>query len=120
MSFPAKPRYGMTGAMDRRKFFQLMAASLALAGLSSGCSNQGEEKILPYVHAPEQLVPGKPLYFATAMSRGAETLGLVITSREGRPIKIEGNELHPASLGSTDAWRRPRCCPCTTPTARKR
>jgi len=102
--FPREASVWDDAAVDRRKFFQLMAASLALAGFSSGCSNQGEEKILPYVQAPEQLVPGKPLYFATAMPRGAETLGLVVTSREGRPIKVEGNELHPASLGSTDAW----------------
>jgi molybdopterin-containing oxidoreductase family iron-sulfur binding subunit len=81
-----------------------MAASLALAGLAGGCSNQGEEKILPYVRAPEHIVPGIALQFATAMPMGPSTLGLLVTSREGRPIKIEGNELHPASQGATDAW----------------
>src|SRR5512140_874665 len=53
------------GTLDRRSFLKLMAASLALAGLSS-CATQPEEHIVPYVKAPEEVVPGKPLYFATA------------------------------------------------------
>jgi molybdopterin-containing oxidoreductase family iron-sulfur binding subunit len=81
-----------------------MAASLALAGFASGCSNQGEEKILPYVRAPEGVVTGRAQQFATAMPMGTASLGLLVTSREGRPIKIEGNELHPASPGATDVW----------------
>jgi molybdopterin-containing oxidoreductase family iron-sulfur binding subunit len=102
--FPREASLFDDQALDRRRFLHLMAASLALAGFAGGCSNQGEEKILPYVRAPEGIVPGKAMHYATAMPMGAGSLGLVVSSREGRPIKIEGNELHPASLGATDAW----------------
>ncbi|MGH9803730.1 MAG: TAT-variant-translocated molybdopterin oxidoreductase [Candidatus Acidiferrales bacterium] len=89
--------------IGRRRFLQLMAASLALAGLSS-CTRQPTEKIFPYVRAPEEIIPGKPLYYATAMTLGGYALGVLAESHMGRPTKIEGNELHPASLGSTDAF----------------
>jgi MoCo/4Fe-4S cofactor protein with predicted Tat translocation signal len=102
--FPREASLWDDRALDRRRFLHLMAASLALAGFAGGCSNQGEEKILPHVRAPEGNVPGKAMHYATAMPMGAGSLGLVVTSREGRPIKIEGNEVHPASLGATDAW----------------
>jgi molybdopterin-containing oxidoreductase family iron-sulfur binding subunit len=102
--FPREASLWDDRALDRRRFLHLMAASLALAGFAGGCSNQGEEKILPYVRAPEGSVPGKATQYATAMPMGAGSLGLLVTSRDGRPIKIEGNELHPASLGATDAW----------------
>jgi molybdopterin-containing oxidoreductase family iron-sulfur binding subunit len=102
--FPREASLWDDRALDRRRFLHLMAASLALAGFAGGCSNQGEEKILPYVRAPEGDVPGKAKQFATAMPMGTGSLGLLVTSRDGRPIKIEGNELHPASLGATDAW----------------
>jgi molybdopterin-containing oxidoreductase family iron-sulfur binding subunit len=102
--FPREASVWDGGGVDRRKFLQLMAASLTLAGFASGCSNQGEEKIVPYVHAPENMVLGRPLYFATTMPRGAGSLGLVAQSREGRPIKVEGNPDHPASLGATDTF----------------
>lgn len=87
--------------LSRRNFIKVMGASLALAGLS-GCVIQPAEKIVPYVRQPEELVPGKPLFFATAMTlRGAAT-GLLAKSNEGRPTKIEGNSEHPQSLGATD------------------
>ncbi len=89
--------------VDRRRFLQLMGASLALAGLT-GCTRQPEEKVLPYVRPVEELVPGKPLFFATAMPLGAGTSGLLVESHEGRPTKIEGNPDHPASLGATDPF----------------
>ena len=87
--------------VSRRRFLQLMAASLALAGLSS-CAPA--EKILPYVRAPEEVVPGRPLYFATAMPLSGAALGLLVESHMGRPTKIEGNPQHPASLGATHAF----------------
>ena len=80
-----------------------MGASLALAGLSA-CTRQPEEKIVPYVRAPEGSVPGKPLFFATAVPLGGFAHGVVVESHEGRPTKIEGNPKHPASLGATDAF----------------
>jgi len=88
---------------SRRNFLKLMGASLALAGLS-GCTRQPVEKILPYVRQPEEIIPGKPLYFATAMTLCGAGTGLLVESHMGRPTKIEGNPDHPASLGATDIF----------------
>jgi molybdopterin-containing oxidoreductase family iron-sulfur binding subunit len=87
----------------RREFLTLMGASLALAGLTA-CTKQPEERILPYVRQPETLVPGRPLFFATAASHDGYARGLLVESHEGRPTKVEGNPDHPASLGATDAF----------------
>ena len=81
----------------------LMGASFALAGVS-GCSVQPVEKIVPYVEQPENIVPGKPLFYATASSLGGDGVGVLVESQMGRPIKIEGNPTHPASRGATDAF----------------
>ncbi len=80
-----------------------MGASLALAGVTA-CTGQPAEKIVPYVRQPEDLVPGKPLYYATAMPLGGTAIGLLVESHEGRPTKIEGNPLHPSSLGATGVF----------------
>lgn len=88
--------------LGRRDFLKLMGASLALAGFSA-CTKQPVEKIVPYVHPPEELIPGKPLQFATAISLGGFGMGVLVESHMGRPTKIEGNPDHPSSLGSTDA-----------------
>jgi molybdopterin-containing oxidoreductase family iron-sulfur binding subunit len=85
---------------NRRNFLKLMGASLALAGLPA-CTRQPMTRIVPYVRQPENLVPGKPLYFATAMALGGFATGLIAESHEGHPTKIEGNLRHPASLGAT-------------------
>ncbi len=90
-------------SVDRRDFLKLMAASLALAGIS-GCGRAPEEHIVPYVKQPEGLVLGKPQSYATAMPFGADAIGLLVESHEGRPTKIEGNPDHPSSLGATDAF----------------
>jgi molybdopterin-containing oxidoreductase family iron-sulfur binding subunit len=90
-------------SVSRRGFLQLMAASLALAGLS-GCTRQPAEKIVPYVKPPEGLIPGKPQFYATAVSLGGIASGVLVESHTGRPTKIEGNPQHPASLGATDAF----------------
>src|SRR5215472_9008231 len=84
--------------MDR-----LAGVSLALAGLTA-CTRQPTEKIVPYVRQPEEITPGKPLFFATAMALSGYATGLLVESHMGRPTKIEGNPLHPASLGATDAF----------------
>src|SRR5215213_8623252 len=90
-------------AVSRRTFVKLMGASLALAGLS-GCVIQPAEKIVPYVKQPEEIVPGKPLYFATATTLGGIATGLLARSNEGRPTKLEGNPDHVGSLGATDIY----------------
>jgi len=89
--------------VGRRDFLKLMAASLALAG-ATGCTEPPAEKIVPYVRQPQGIVPGKPLFFATAMTLGGYARGVLVESHEGRPTKIEGNREHPASLGATDAF----------------
>ena len=89
--------------VERRTFLKLMGASIALAGLSA-CTQQPPEHIVPYVRQPEELIPGKPLFYATAMPLGGVATGLLVESHEGRPTKIEGNPLHPGSLGASDAF----------------
>jgi MoCo/4Fe-4S cofactor protein with predicted Tat translocation signal len=92
-----------TDDVSRRRFLQLAGASLALAGLT-GCTKQPPETIVPYVRQPEQIVPGKPLYFATALTLGGYANGVLAESHMGRPTKIEGNPDHPGSLGATDLF----------------
>jgi molybdopterin-containing oxidoreductase family iron-sulfur binding subunit len=89
--------------VDRRDFLKLMAASLALAGLS-GCGRTPEQHIVPYVKQPDGLILGKPQFYATVMPFGADAIGLLVESHEGRPTKIEGNPDHPSSLGATNAF----------------
>jgi MoCo/4Fe-4S cofactor protein with predicted Tat translocation signal len=99
--FPEKASE-FTDPDGRRQFLQLMGASVALAGLSSACTRQPAEAIIPYVKAPEQFIPGKPVYFATVLSTDGAAQGVLVESHMGRPTKIEGNPDHPGSLGSTD------------------
>ena len=87
----------------RREFLTLMGASLALGGLTA-CTKQPEERIVPYVRQPEQLVPGRPLFFASAVAHDGYARGVLVESHEGRPTKIEGNPDHPMSLGGTDVF----------------
>ena len=89
--------------VGRRQFLQLMGASLALAGVS-GCVVRPEDKIVPYVKAPEHVVPGKPLYYASAAVQEGYGSGILVESHLGRPTKVEGNPSHPASLGATDLF----------------
>jgi molybdopterin-containing oxidoreductase family iron-sulfur binding subunit len=97
-----------TDELSRRSFLRLMGASVALAGAGGalgGCSDKPvDPKIVPYVSQPPQIVPGKPLTYATAMPMNGFAKGVLVTTREGRPIKIEGNPDHPASLGGTDVF----------------
>jgi molybdopterin-containing oxidoreductase family iron-sulfur binding subunit len=85
--------------VERRTFLKLMGASLALAGLS-GCVIQPPEKVIPYVKQPEEEVPGRGLYFATAFSLGGIATPLLARSNEGRPTKLEGNPDHPNNRNS--------------------
>jgi MoCo/4Fe-4S cofactor protein with predicted Tat translocation signal len=93
----------ITDPVQRRTFLKLMGASLALAGVTA-CTKQPVEKIVPYVKQPEELIPGKPLFYATSMAIGGVATGLLVESHEGRPTKIEGNPMHPGSLGATDVF----------------
>ena len=93
----------ITDPVARRAFLRLMGASIALAGVTA-CTRQPPEKIVPYVRQPEELIPGRPLFFATAMTLGGAATGLLVESHEGRPTKIEGNPQHPGSLGATDVF----------------
>jgi molybdopterin-containing oxidoreductase family iron-sulfur binding subunit len=90
-------------AVSRRGFMKLMGASLAMAGMTA-CTKQPLESIVPYVKQPEELVPGRPLFYASAFSLGGYASPVLVESHLYRPTKIEGNEQHPASLGGTDIF----------------
>jgi MoCo/4Fe-4S cofactor protein with predicted Tat translocation signal len=89
--------------ISRRRFLQLMGASLALAGLTA-CSRQPQEKLVPYVRRPEEIIPGRPLFYATTFPHRGYGKGVLVRTEMGRPTKIEGNPDHPASLGATDIF----------------
>ncbi len=89
--------------VSRRGFLKLMGASLAMAGMTA-CTKQPLEPIVPYVKQPEEVVPGRPLFFATAFTLGGYASPVLVESHLYRPTKIEGNDRHPASLGGTDIF----------------
>ena len=89
--------------VSRRGFLKLMGASMALAGLA-GCTKQPDEPIYPYVKAPEDLILGKPMYFATAMPSVTGALPLLVKSDQFRPIKIDGNPDHAFNRGGSDVY----------------
>src|SRR5690348_5856580 len=93
------------GNFNRRNFLKIMGATVALASLPA-CTKQPLEKLVPYVKQPEDLVPGKPMYFATAMALAGFATGLIVESHEGHPTKIEGNPGHPGSLGATGIFQQ--------------
>ena len=103
---PDRDREFPPGAFDapkgfaRRDFLQLMGASVALAGLTA-CTEKPVERILSYTRTPDGLVPGNPLHYATALMRDGLAVGVLATSWEGRPVKVEGNPSHPFNRGST-------------------
>jgi MoCo/4Fe-4S cofactor protein with predicted Tat translocation signal len=100
--FPAQASE-FTDPAGRRDFLKLMGASLALAGVSA-CTRQPTQKIVPYVRQPEEVVPGRPLFYATAMPQGGYGYPLLAENHMGRPTKLEGNPDHPASLGGTEIF----------------
>ncbi|HYY13127.1 MAG TPA: hypothetical protein VE758_01695, partial [Chthoniobacterales bacterium] len=89
--------------LSRRRFLKLMGASVALAG-ASGCTRNPPEHIVPYVKEAEEIIPGKPLYYASALTLGGYARGVLVETHEGHPTKIEGNPDHPASLGASDVF----------------
>jgi MoCo/4Fe-4S cofactor protein with predicted Tat translocation signal len=90
-------------SVSRRGFLKVMGASMALAGMT-GCVKLPPEPIVPYVRQPEDVIPGRPMFYATAMTLGGYASPLLVESHLGRPTKIEGNDQHPASLGGTDIF----------------
>ena len=90
-------------AVSRRGFLKLMGASLAMAGMTA-CTKQPMEPIVPYVRQPEEVIPGRPLFFASAFALSGYATPIIVESHLYRPTKIEGNEQHPASLGGTDVF----------------
>jgi len=94
-------------AVSRRGFLRLMGASLALAGLGelAGCEKSAPpDEIVPQVEQPEQTLPGRPTYFTSTMPFDGGGRGVLVLSREGRPIKVDGNPDHPATLGGSDVF----------------
>jgi len=89
-----------TDPVGRRQFLKLMGASFAFAGLTA-CTMQPEERLVPFVKAPEELIPGRPQFYASAAPFFGYGQGVLVESHDGRPTKIEGNPKHPASLGGT-------------------
>ncbi len=89
---------------DRRHFIRIMGASMALAGMGmAGCRRWPQTFLAPYAHSPADRMPGVPVHYATAMEIAGQGAGLLVTSYDGRPIKIEGNPEHPINQGSTTA-----------------
>jgi MoCo/4Fe-4S cofactor protein with predicted Tat translocation signal len=88
---------------SRRGFLKTMGASLALAGLT-GCTRMPDTEIVPYVKQPENLIPGRAKFYATAFTLGGYASPILVESQMYRPTKVEGNPEHPASLGGTDIY----------------
>ena len=89
---------------SRRSFMKIMGASMALAGVGlSGC-RRPREAVMPYARQPEEIVPGVPNFYATAMPIGGYVEPLLVESHEGRPTKVEGNPEHPMSRGASSLY----------------
>jgi molybdopterin-containing oxidoreductase family iron-sulfur binding subunit len=88
-------------AIHRRDALRLMAASMALA--TAACTRQPTQRIHPWVNMPEARADGSPVFYASAVLHEGFAQGVLVATQGGRPIKVEGNPLHPASLGATDA-----------------
>ncbi len=101
--FPSASR--LADGPDRRQFFRLMAASFAMAGLSA-CSVEGNPRDheVPYVRNPERVEPGAPLVYTTATLQDGIANGATVLTRNGRPLKVEGNASHPWSRGGSDIF----------------
>ncbi len=89
---------------SRRQFLQLMGASMAMAGLTA--CRRPVQKILPYARKPEEVIPGVPQQYATAMPFRGVLRPLLVEAHEGRPTKVEGNPEHPESLGATSGFEQ--------------
>jgi molybdopterin-containing oxidoreductase family iron-sulfur binding subunit len=102
--FPAGAAQIEGDEWSRRGFLKLMGASMALAGFGLGGCRRPEAHLVPFTKSVEWAIPGKALFYATAMPRRTGAIPLVVTTHDGRPTKVDGNPLHPASGGATDAF----------------
>ncbi|MGH8093750.1 MAG: TAT-variant-translocated molybdopterin oxidoreductase [Chthoniobacterales bacterium] len=102
--FPAGAAELAGDDVSRRNFLKLMGASMALAGFGLSSCRKPEMHLVPFTKSAEWVIPGKFLYYATAMPRRNGAMPLVATTVDGRPIKVEGNPMHPESNGATDAF----------------
>jgi len=104
--YPRQAAAYQYSGLSRRSFMKIMGASLALtgAGLAGCVAEPPDEQIIPYARQPEEIIPGIPLFFASAMTLGGYTTGLLIETQEGRPTRIEGNPQHPASVGASNVF----------------
>jgi MoCo/4Fe-4S cofactor protein with predicted Tat translocation signal len=102
--FPAGAAEIEGDEVSRRSFLKLMGASMALAGFGLNSCRKPEMHLVPFTKSAEWVIPGKPLYYATAMPRRHGAIPLVLSTVDGRPMKIEGNPLHHDSGGATDAF----------------
>src|SRR6266487_1653327 len=102
--FPAGAAELNGAEWSRRSFLKLMGASMALAGIGLTSCRKPEMHLVPFTKNVEWTIPGKFLYYATAMPRRTGAIPLIATTVDGRPIKLEGNPLHPASGGATDTF----------------
>jgi MoCo/4Fe-4S cofactor protein with predicted Tat translocation signal len=102
--FPAGTSQLEGDEWSRRGFLKLMGASMALAGFGLSSCRRPEAHLVPFTKSVEWAIPGKSLFYATAMPRRTGAIPLVVTTHDGRPTKIDGNPLHPASGGATDAF----------------
>jgi molybdopterin-containing oxidoreductase family iron-sulfur binding subunit len=105
---------------SRRDFLKLMGASMALAGFGLNSCRRPEAHLVPFTKSAEWTIPGKFLYYATAMPRRTGAIPLIATTVDGRPIKLEGNPLHPASGGATDTFAQASVLDLYDPTRSKR
>jgi molybdopterin-containing oxidoreductase family iron-sulfur binding subunit len=105
---------------SRRGFLKLMGASMALAGFGLTSCRRPEAHLVPFTKSAEWTIPGKPLFYATAMPRRTGAIPLVVTTHDGRPTKVDGNPLHPASGGATDTFAQASILDLYDPTRSRR
>src|SRR5437868_4492635 len=105
---------------SRRSFLKLMGASMALAGVGLSSCRKPEMHLVPFTKSAEWTIPGKALYYATAVPRRGGAIPLIATTVDGRPIKLEGNPLHPASGGTTDVYAQASILDLYDPTRSRR
>ncbi|HTZ74825.1 MAG TPA: TAT-variant-translocated molybdopterin oxidoreductase [Candidatus Aquilonibacter sp.] len=105
--FPANSELKMPSRfadeVGRRDMLKMIGVSAALTGLGA-CTKLPTEYIVPYVRPPEEIIPGRPLFYASSVVSQGVAAGVLVWSYEGRPTKMEGNPEHPGSLGAADVF----------------